>query len=78
MYDRQIEIDLSTRTSCRAPRSPDNVVKITDIAGKKVNRVAIGPAQTQFPRSDDAAKILRAELWLKTFRLLWLPAQNRC
>ncbi|MCK5832332.1 aconitate hydratase [bacterium] len=42
-FDKIIEIDLSTLEPMVAqPHSPDNVVKVRDIAGMKVNQVAIG------------------------------------
>jgi len=42
-YDEVIEIDLSTLEPMIAqPHSPDNVVKVSEIAGTKVNQVAIG------------------------------------
>lgn len=42
-YDEVIEIDLSKLEPLIAqPHSPDNVVKVKDIAGTKVNQVAIG------------------------------------
>jgi len=43
MYDQEIEIMLdSLEPMVAQPHSPDNVVKIRDIAGKKVDQVAIG------------------------------------
>jgi len=42
-YDRVIEIDLSTlQPLAAAPSSPDNIVKVADLAGKKVDQVLIG------------------------------------
>ncbi len=42
-YDETITVDLSTLEPLVAmPHSPDNVVKVSDIAGTKVNQVAIG------------------------------------
>ncbi|GAI87240.1 unnamed protein product, partial [marine sediment metagenome] len=43
VYDQTIEIDLGTLEPLIAqPHSPDNVVKIKEISGKKVDQVAIG------------------------------------
>ncbi len=43
VYDRIIDIDLSTLEPMIAcPHSPDNVVKVKDIAGTAVNQVCIG------------------------------------
>ena len=43
VYDKVIDIDLSTLTPMIAcPHSPDNVVKVEDIAGTKVDQVCIG------------------------------------
>lgn len=43
VYDRVIDIDLSTLEPLIAcPHSPDNVVKVSDIAGTKVDQVCIG------------------------------------
>ncbi len=42
-YDRDIEIDLSTLTPMVAcPHSPDNVKKVSEIKGMKIDQVAIG------------------------------------
>ncbi len=42
-YDEIIDIDLSSLVPMVAqPHSPDNVCKVSDIAGEKVNQVAIG------------------------------------
>ncbi len=42
-YDEEIEIDLSSLEPLVAqPHSPDNVVKVSEIAGLKVDQVAIG------------------------------------
>lgn len=42
-YDEIIDIDLSSLVPMVAqPHSPDNVYKVSDIAGEKVNQVAIG------------------------------------
>ncbi|MCQ2352890.1 MAG: aconitate hydratase [Victivallaceae bacterium] len=42
-YDRVIEIDLDTlQPLAAAPSSPDNIVKVSDLAGKKVDQVLIG------------------------------------
>lgn len=42
-YDEVIEIDLSSLEPMIAkPHSPDNVVKVSDVAGTKVDQVAIG------------------------------------
>ncbi len=42
-YDRQIDLDLSQIEPMLAqPHSPDNVCKVSDLAGMKVNQVAIG------------------------------------
>ena len=43
VYDQTIEIDLDSLEPLIAqPHSPDNVVKVKDIAGMKVNQIAIG------------------------------------
>lgn len=43
IYDGLFEIDLATlEPRCAAPHSPGNIVKIKDMAGTKVNQVAIG------------------------------------
>ncbi len=42
-YDRVIEIDLNAlQPLAAAPSSPDNIVKVADLAGKKVDQVLIG------------------------------------
>ncbi len=42
-YDETVELDLSTVAPMAAcPHSPDNVVKVSEIAGLKVDQVAIG------------------------------------
>lgn len=42
-YDGLIEIDLSTlKPAAACPNSPDNIASIEDLAGKKVDQVAIG------------------------------------
>ncbi len=43
VYDEHIKIDLSTLTPLAAcPHSPDNVKKISDLEGMKINQVSIG------------------------------------
>ena len=43
VYDRVIDIDLSTLEPMLAcPHSPDNIKKVSDIVGKKVDQVCIG------------------------------------
>lgn len=43
VYEKEIEIDLSTLTPLAAcPHSPDSVVTVASLAGMKVNQVAIG------------------------------------
>ncbi|MDD5069649.1 MAG: aconitate hydratase [Candidatus Omnitrophica bacterium] len=59
-YDRVIEIDLSMIEAMVAlPHSPGNVVKVKDIAGTKVDQVAIGSCTNSSLRDlDITAKIL--------------------
>ena len=43
VYDGELEIDLSSlEPLAAAPHSPDNVLKVADLGGVKVNQVAIG------------------------------------
>jgi aconitate hydratase len=43
LYDREIELDLSTLEPMVAcPHSPDNIKRVAEIAGLKVNQVAVG------------------------------------
>ncbi len=43
VYDREITVDLSTLEPLAAmPHSPDNVKKVSELAGQKVNQVLIG------------------------------------
>ncbi|OFI01567.1 2,3-dimethylmalate dehydratase large subunit [Clostridium acetireducens DSM 10703] len=43
VYDEEVEIDLNTLEPLAAcPHSPDNVVKVSEVKGIKVNQIAIG------------------------------------
>ncbi len=63
-YDRMIDIDLSTLEPMVAqPHSPDNVVRIRDIKGKKVHQVLVGSCtNASYKDITTLAKILSGKM----------------
>lgn len=79
IYDRTIEIDVSTLTpQIACPHTVDNVKPISDVEGKKINQIVIGSCTNG--RLDDieiAARLLAGKKVSRSVRMLVFPASAR-
>ncbi len=79
IYDRTIEIDVSTLTpQIACPHTVDNVKPISQVEGKKINQIVIGSCTNG--RLDDieiAARLLAGKKVSRSVRMLVFPASAR-
>lgn len=79
IYDEEIEIDLSTLEPLAAcPHSPDNVVKVSELKGIKVNQVAIGSCtNSSYVDMMKCAKILEGKTINENVSLVIAPGSKQ-
>ncbi|HTZ17284.1 MAG TPA: aconitate hydratase [Dissulfurispiraceae bacterium] len=78
-YDEVVELDLGTVESMTAqPHSPDNVIAIREIAGKKVDQVCIGSCtNSSYPAMKTVAMMLKGRTLPEWVNLLINPGSKQ-
>ncbi|HMK55368.1 MAG TPA: aconitate hydratase [Dissulfurispiraceae bacterium] len=78
-YDEIVDLDLSTVESMIAqPHSPDNVVAIREIAGKKVDQICIGSCtNSSYPAMKTVALMLKGRTLPESVNLMINPGSKQ-
>ena len=78
-YEKVVDIDISTlEPMAAAPHSPDNIVKISELKGTKVDQVAIGSCtNSSFADMMKVAKILKGKKVADSVSLVIAPGSKQ-